>query len=75
MLANGQLEAPIATGKVQFEVVEITFIGKFIVMKNLTSFLIGLLFLQRNSTTLDMRQRVLDFPFFLMHLENEDLSY
>ena len=55
MVGNGQLEAPIATMELQFEEGDITFREKFIVMKNLTSPLIGLLFLQRNSTILDMR--------------------
>ena len=45
MVANGQLEAPIATVELQFEVSDITFREKFIVMTNLTSPLIGLLFL------------------------------
>ena len=75
MVANGQLEAPIATVELQFEVGDITFREKFIVMKNLTSPLIGLLFLQRNSTILDMRQGILNFPFFSMQLKNEDQTY
>ena len=56
MVANGHLEAPIATVELQFEVGHITSRENFIVMTNLTSPLIGLLFLQRNSTLLDMRQ-------------------
>ena len=64
MVANGQLEAPIATVELQFEVGDITFREKFIVMTNLTSPLIGLLSLQRNNTILDMRQGILNFPFF-----------
>ena len=64
MVANGQLEAPIATVELQIEVGDITFREKFIVMANLTSPLIGLLFLQRNSTILDMRQGIFNFPFF-----------
>ena len=72
MVANGQLEAAIATVEVQFEVGDITFREKFIVMKNLTSPLIGLLFLQRNGTILDMRQGILNFPFFSMQLKNEN---
>ena len=44
-------------------------------MTNLTSRLIGLLFLQRNSTLLDMRQGILNFPFFSMQLKNEDRTY
>ena len=75
MVANGQLEAPIATVELQFEVGDITFREKFIVMTNLTSPLIGLFFLQRNSTILDMRQGILNFPFFSMQLKNEDQTY
>ena len=75
MVANGQLEAPIATVELQFEVGDITFREKFIVMTNLTNPLIGLLFLQRNSTILDMRQGILNFPFFSMQLKNEDRTY
>ena len=75
MVANGQLEAPIATVELQFEVGDFTFREKFIVMTNLTSPLIGLLFLQRNSTILDMRQGILNFPFFSMQLKNEDRTY
>ena len=75
MVANGQLEAPIATVELQFEVSDITFREKFIVMTNLKSPLIGLLFLQRNSTLLKMRQGILNFPFFSMQLKNEDRTY
>ena len=75
MVANGQLETPIATVELQFEVGDITFREKFIVMTNLTSPLIGLLLLQRNSTMLDMRQEILNFPFFSMQLRNEDRIY
>ena len=65
MVANGQLEAPIATVELQFEVNDFTFREKFIVMTNLTSPLIGPLFLQRNSTILDMRQGILKVSLFL----------
>ena len=66
MVANGQLEAPIATVELQFEVGDITFRVKFIVKTNFKSPLIGLSFLQRNNTILDLRQGILNFPFFLM---------
>ena len=75
MVANGQLQAPIATVELHFEVVDITFRDKFIVMTNLTSPLIGLLFLQRNSTILGMSQGILNFPFFSMQLKNGDQTY
>ena len=74
-VANGQLEAPIATVELQFEVGDITFREKFIVMTNLTTPLIGLFFLQRNSTILDMRQGILNFPFFSMQLKSENRTY
>ena len=75
MLANGQLEAPIATVELQFEVGDIKCREKFIVITNLPSPLISLLFLQRNSTILDMRQGILNFPFFSMQLITEDRTY
>ena len=75
MVANGELEAPTTTVELQFEGGDITFREKFRVMTNLTSPLIGSLFLQRNSTILDMRQRILNFPFFSMQLKNEDRTY
>ena len=75
MVANGQLEAPVATIELQFEVGDITFREKFTVMTNLTSPLIGFLFQHRNNTILDMRQRILNFPFFSMQLKNDDRIY
>ena len=75
MVANGQLEAPIATLEMQLEISDITYRENFIVLTNLTSPLIGLLFLKRNRTILDMRQGILNFPFFSMQLENEDRTY
>ena len=61
--------------ELQFEVGDITFREKFIVKTNLTSPLIGLSFLQRNSTIPDMRQGILNFPFFSMQLKNKDRTY
>ena len=70
MVANGQLEAPIATAELQIDVDDITFREKFIVMTNLTFPLIGLLFPQRNSTKPQLRQRIQNSTFFLTHLRN-----
>ena len=75
MVANGQLEAPIATVELQFKFGDITSRGKFTVMKNLTKTLIGLLVLQRNSTIVDMRQRILNFLFLSMQLKNKDRTH
>ena len=72
MVANGQLEATIATVELQFKVSDITFRRKFIFKTNFTSPFIGLLFRQRNSTILDMRQGILNFPSFSRQLKNEE---
>ena len=66
MVANGQREAPnaIATVELQFEVGDNTFREKVMVKRNLTSLLIRLLLLQRNSTITDMRQENLNSPCF-----------
>ena len=47
----------------------------FIVMEKLSSPIIGLIFLQRNHTVLDMRQGKLNFPFFSMQLKTGDHKY
>ena len=53
----------------------ITFTEKLLVMTSLISPLIGLLFLHRNTTILDLRQGILNFPFFSMQLKDEDRTY
>ena len=75
MVANGQLETPKSTVELKFEVGDIEFNEIFIVMENLTGPIIGLLFLQRNHTVLDMRQGILNFPFFSMQLKTADHKY
>ena len=75
IVANKQFEAPIATVELQFEVGDITFRENFEVMTNLTSPLIGLLFLQCNSTILDMRQGILKFTCFSRQFKVEDHTY
>ena len=64
MVANGQLETPKSTVELKFEVGDIEFYETFIVMEKLTGPIIGLMFLQRNHTVLDMRQGILNFPYF-----------
>ena len=75
MVANGQLETPKSTVELKFEVGRIEFHNIFIVMEKLTSPLIGFSFLQRSNTVLDMRQGVLNFPFFSMQLKTADHKY
>ena len=75
LVANGQLETPKSTIELKFEVGDIEFHEIFIVMENLTGPIIGLMFLQRNHTVLDMRQGILNFPFFSMQLKTADHKY
>ena len=75
LVANGQLKTPKSTVELKFEVGDIEFHEIFIVMEKLTSPLIGLSFLQRNNTILDMKQGVLNFPFFSMQLKTADHKY
>ena len=75
MVANGQLETPKSTVELKFEVSDIDFHEIFIVMENPTSPLIGFSYLQRNDTILDMRQGLLNFPFFSMQLKTAYHKY
>ena len=75
MVANGQLETPKSTIELKFEVGDIEFHEMFIVMEHLTGPSIGLVFLQRNQTVLDMRQGILIFPSFSMQLKIADHKY
>ena len=68
MVANGDLETPKSTVELKFEVGDIEFHEIFFVMEKLSSPIIGLMFLQRNHTVLDMRQGILIFPYFSMQL-------
>ena len=72
MVANGQLETPKSTVELRFEVGDIEFHETFIVMEKLTGPIIGLMFLQWNHTVLDMRQGILNFPYFSMQLKTAD---
>ena len=75
MVANGQLETPKGTVELKFEVGDIEFHEIFIVMEKLTGPIIGLMFLQRNHTVLNMRQGILNFPYFSMQLKTADHNY
>ena len=77
LVANGDLETPKSTVELKFEVGDIEFHEIFIVMEILSSPppIIGLMFLQRNHTVLDMRQGILNFPYFSMQLKTADHKY
>ena len=68
MVANGQLEQPISTVLLQFEVADFQFQENFIVMKVLPNPLFGLCFLQRHKAMFDIRQGIITFPYLSMQL-------
>ena len=69
MVANGQQEVPIGTVLLQFEVVDLVVKENFIVMKTLSSRLIGLCFLRRNNAIFDVTQGILTFPYLSLQLK------
>ena len=69
MVANGQLEVPIGTVLLEFEVADFVLREKFIIMKNLPNPLIGLCFLRRNNAVFDVTQGILTFPYLSMQLK------
>ena len=71
MVANGQLERPIGTVLLEFEVADFQFQENFIVMKTLPNPLIGLCFLQRHNALFDIRQGIITFPYLSMQLRPE----
>ena len=75
MVAYGDQETPKSTVELKFEVGDIELHEIFIVMEKLSSPITGLMFLQRNHTVLDMRQGILNFPFFSMQLKTADHKY
>ena len=71
IVANGQLECPIGTVLLEFEVADFQFQESFIVIKTLPNPLIGLCFLQRNNALFDIRQGITTFPYLSMQLRPE----
>ena len=71
MVANGQLEVPIGTVLLEFEVADFMLRENFIIMKNLPNPLIGLYFLRRNNAVFDVTQGILTFPYLSMQLKRD----
>ena len=68
-VAKGQLEVPIGTVLLEFEVADFMLRENFIIMKNLPNPLIGLCFLRRNNAIFDVTQGILTFPYLSMQLK------
>ena len=69
MVANGQLEVPIGTVLLEFEVADFMLKENFIIMKTLPNPLIGLCFLRRHNAIFDVTQGILTFPYLSMQLK------
>ena len=61
-VANGQLEKPISTATLKFDIGDNTFAKYFVVMKNLTGPNIGLHFMRHNSVVIDTTHDLIHFP-------------
>ena len=69
MVANGQLEVPIGTVLLEFEVADFMLKENFIIMKNLPNPLIDLCFLRRNNAIFDVTQGILTYLYLSMQLK------
>ena len=69
MVAYGQLEVPIGTVLLEFEVADFMLKENFIIMKNLPNPLIGLCFLRRNNAIFEVNKRILTLPYLSMQLK------
>ena len=60
--ANGQLEKPLATATIMFEIGDNTFAEHFVVIKKLTGPIIGLHFMRNNSVVIDATHGSINLP-------------
>ena len=69
-VANGQLEKPIATATLKFDIGDHIFAEHFVVMKNLTGPIIGLHFMKHNSVVIDTTHGLIHFPHLTMQVKS-----
>ena len=68
-VANGQLEKPLATATLKFEIGDNTFAEYFVVMKKLTEPIFGLHFMRKNSVVIDTTHGLIHFPQLTMQVK------
>ena len=68
-VANGQLEKPLSTATLKFEIGDNSFAEHFVVMKKLTGPIIGLHFMRNNSVVIDTTHGLIHFPHLTMHVK------
>ena len=68
-VANGQLETPLATATLKFEIRDNTFAEHFVVMKKLTGPKFWLHFMRNNSVVIDTTHGLIHFPHLTMQVK------
>ena len=68
-VANGQLEKPLSTATLKFEIGDNSFAEHFVVMKKLTGPIIGLHFMRNNSVVIDTTHGLIHFPHLTMQVK------
>ena len=68
-VANGQLEKPLSTATLKFEIGDNSFAEHFVVMKKLTGPIIGLHFMRNNSVVNDTTHGLIHFPHLTMQVK------
>ena len=68
-VANGQLVKPTATATFKFDIGDHIFAEHFVVMKNLTGPIIGLLFMKHNSVVIDTTHGLIHFPHLTVQVK------
>ena len=68
-VANGQLEKPLSTTTLKFEIRDNSFPEHFVVMKKLTAPIIWLLFMRNNSVVIDTTHGLIHFPHLTMQVK------
>ena len=68
-VANGQLEKPLPTATLKFEIGDNPFAEYFVVMKKLTGPIIGLHFMRNNSLVIDTTHGLIHFPHLRMEVK------
>ena len=70
-VANGQLEKPLSTAALKFEIGDNSFAEHFVVMKKLTGPIIGLHFMRNNSVVIDTTHGLIHFPHLTMQVKTD----
>ena len=68
-VANCQLEKPLPTATLKFEIGDNSFAEKFVVMEKLTGPIIGLHFMRNNSVVIDTTHGLIHFPHLTMQVK------